>query len=320
MTNDDIQSMSPEEERDICQEIHETFPDVVFPKVRMEPAYFYSKSQRDFVEIEGQNNLMGRIGDGDDIHYSQCSDQYRLFRHEVAVWSMLQTVKEMPEMGQPDIRPTVYQNGRKMSLYVDFPEAKMVSIKGKDKVRPRIIGRNSTDLSMEYHILMALWQQVCSNGMMAPIADTKQRFSQKHRISLDPGEVAKGLLLEMGNLGKSLDVWKEWAKRELAKKEFVAIWEEVPFGTLGDQEAGRDMSDARKEILALPIAQTKTSLGDEILAKKPINAWALHNAMTQYLTHSVDNEQTRIDRLMEVEKIFSKTLNPIAKKGSKKTH
>jgi hypothetical protein len=213
-----------------------------------------------------------------DTFYAFCTDIYQLVPHEVALHSVLEAVKELPEFGQPEFKIWLDKDltpGSKMRATVKFPD--LSDLLKADKMIPQFVITNSYDLKWKLKTLLGIFRLVCSNGLVVLDRELDRRTS-RHIQSLDVRSISEGMK-------EGLEVYKRqderfllWQKTKVLDEAYAKLWDVLPF------------SEAEKEkIEALP--EDGTSL--RIPHMKEQNAFTvmnLYNVITQYASHHIKSE------------------------------
>jgi len=271
------------------QTIQQMFPDTYFPEPKFEPLSF---GRRTVFPYSGKKALVD-IKSETPTPFAIVSDEYKLTKHEEVLDEVLTALKELPEYGEPDIKPKMINGGAKMIVEITFPEVDF-EIRPGDKINPKAIIRNSYDLQWKLSMEYGARQLVCSNGLIA--YRKKGGSSMLHRQNLSLLEITKALSEGMAEYSEQVGIWKEWAQKQLDSAETEKILEALPFG-----------EKYNEKILSLP--QTSTGLTiQEMLEKDELTKWDMYSVVTQFLTHEVESEMVKAEKGEEVAKIFT-TLN-----------
>lgn len=290
------EQMTREQENEIIQEVRERYPEVPFPNIYQSPL-FYGKQGNKLVD--GRTAIVGwtrdaETGEVHEIPFSFPTKQYKLVRHETAIKTLELSLKDLPDhFGNPSVVPFVYDNGSKLSCRVRFPDIE-VDIKQGDLVNPQVNMFNSYDMQKMFGIDIEAYQLVCSNGMkvLKAIEGMKQRHVPQLDVESIVGMITEGL--ERFDLQTGL--WKRYADKQLEGDLFADMWEAIPFG-----------SRHKDKILELEHEQTGETL-QAWMDQGSVNAWNFHNVLTQFLTHEVESETVRNEKLDQVESLFYQSL------------
>jgi hypothetical protein len=275
-----------DESRNLLSEI---MPEILYPEISIQDLYFGNSNIH-----PTKKALVGNFHGKEHI-YAEPSGKYKLIHHEEVIANTIEFVQSeslKDVYGNPVFEPKMWADGSRMKFTVTFPDAliEIPTPKGKVSVAPRISLINSYDLSKKLQILFEALQLVCSNGMVAyrAIEGTQKR----HMIGLDLNKQLSLIQPGIANYPKQIEFWKKLAVLHLTGPEFENFLPLLPFG--------QRHVDA---IMHLDIIGTGGTLFQQYKNNK-MNGWEIHNAVTQFLTHSIQSEEVYLDKSMKAEEAF----------------
>ena len=272
--------------REIKADIQERY-DIEFPNVWTEPIWA-GRSMEEIQLIDKRKAVIGEFAEQREC-YSVVSDQYKVASHEEGIHFLEQALEKVQEYGEPVIRPTMWKNGGAMKVEVTFPEV-LYEVRKGDALNPKVILKNSYDTTQAFSVVFGALQQVCTNGLHA--FKVQAALKGKHTQSLDVSSIVKNISTGMEKFSEQVGLWKTWAEKQLKKEEWETLFEALPF------------SDKQKEkIVELPITGRDTTINAMTL-KGTVNKWDAHSAVTQFLTHEVNDSVYREDKAIAVSRIF----------------
>jgi hypothetical protein len=273
------QILSPAELKDMKGFVREKFPKVQFMEPVLEPVG-WGVGMRNKVEGRWAMTMMDPVTKAQNFA-AFCTDDYQVVHHEVALFKLMQALDKFPEFEKPEYQVNMYNDGGRMFVSANFPGAKAMGsgLVGEDII-PRVILKNSYDLSLQWEYAFGGYVLRCTNGMRAFEALTSAK--NRHVYSLDVDE-------HIGKIGKGLEamstqfgIWGKWAKLHLEKSQSENILMMAPF------------SDKQKDNLkVLPEMGTKRTLQVAWDKKQDVSGWFMASLMTQYVTHELEDTFSR---------------------------
>jgi len=115
---------------------------------------------------------------------------------------------------------------------------------------------------------------------------------KKHRLNLVTSEQLKSLPQGMAAFSEQVNVWQDWANKQMKAIEAEMLVDALPFGE-------RHTAD----ILALPEIGSGETLEDW-LRNDSVNTYRLNSIVTQFLTHEIESEMVRTDKGQKVAQVF----------------
>lgn len=283
MTNADlIEQMKKESE--IIEKIHAQFPNIEFPEPVLEPIYYGRLSKN---IIEGRKLILDwNTKNVFDI----VSDSYKLFRHEIALDNLLNSIPE--EFGKPVITPMMIKSGAKAMFSAEFPEMPKQEIgnyKGEGALRISI--KNSYDRSAFVSYSVAIKELVCSNGLV--IFKNQSEGRSKHLdTSIIKFNLKNKILSSMESISETKEIWKQWMELKMPESSIMEVVSALPY------------SEAeQKRILTLPLlnheGQSLATLGGEA------TLWTVNSAATQFV-HEIASIERKIELEQKIPYIINK--------------
>lgn len=292
MTNLSVEQMVADVMRTnaIIQEIRGKFPEVPFPDIRKETAMY--------LDLEGNlqrsryNMVIGNL-DGEDLVYGATSEAYKVVPHELMVAKVMDSIPEVEGWGKPVFRPVLYKEGSRFRFQADFPDCewKFKTTKGREvPVSPRLTFQNSYDQFLKFRIEFGGQEQVCKNGMVA--FKIQHTVSKRHIDSLDIDAQMEKIGVGIQAYAEQKGIWEAWARTEIPAPVVEEILIAMPFG-----------KKHKDELLQLPQIGTQETLASWMTSGS-VNAFDLHGMFTQFLTHQVESEMVKVEKMEKVEKTF----------------
>jgi len=192
---------------DIKTEIHEKYPDVVWPAPILEPI-FYGRLDKN--PIPGKNLILDK---NSGTQYDIVSDQYELIYHEEVLHNLLNALP--PEFGTPKINVQMFKNGARANVSASFPDMNEFEIKGSEtEVEYRL--KNSYDRSTHLKYSAGLNELVCSNGLRA--FKTKEKGNAKHiGQTISSFQLEKRLKASLIDISETHKLWLQWAETKISE-------------------------------------------------------------------------------------------------------
>lgn len=256
------------------EEIQARYPNVKFPDPVMEPVW---AGKRPTERLDGRFAVMDQ---NTNIFYAFATDQYQIIHYEEILKLVETAVKEMPEFGPPEIKPTMLAEGGKMRIATTFTDVKY-EIRKDDFVNPKVEVFTSYDLGWKYRMRFGAYRIICSNGAM--VGKIFNSFAKRHLVSLNPKELSDNISVGMTKYSDQVGLWKKWAQKIIGKEQYDESWKTLPFSTA-----------EREKIEKLPETQTRLLLPDA-LSKNELTLWDFFNVTTQFASHEVGSELRKID-------------------------
>lgn len=273
------QILTPAELKDIKTSVREKFPKVKFMEPVLEPVGF-GMGLRTKIADRWAMTLMDPETK-EQSFAAFCTNDYQVVHHEVALHKLIQTMDKFPEFGKPQYNVKMYNEGGRMFVDVLFPESKDAGsrIVGEDII-PKVILKNSYDLSLQWEYAFGGLVLRCTNGMRAYEKLTSAK--NRHVYSLDIDEHIAKIGGGMQAMSTQFGIWGKWAKLQLDKSQSEQILIQAPF------------SDKQKEnIKILPEMGTKRTLQLAWDKTQPISGWFMASLFTQYVTHELEDTFSR---------------------------
>lgn len=282
---------------EIIAEVREKFPKVKFPEVWMENV-FSGMNVDDIQCIPGRKQIRVLEPGKEEAGYAAiCSDEYLIVPHEVSVHNTLKLLKDFPEFGEPAYEFSLLNGSSKMEFKVRFPEVKE-ELRPGDSLSPELRNKNSYDLEWEQSFALWAYQYLCSNKLIVGLKMIDgTKVSKKHRQCLDLSEMRKNVKSLISSFSDQMGIWKRYSVELLDNQKFNKIIELLPFG--------KRYTD---QLLNLPIIGVEKSLTDLTANEKKVDAWTVHNAVTQFTSHEIKSELRQLEYTPKIEKVFESVL------------
>jgi hypothetical protein len=273
---------------DIVTEIHEKYPDTIWPAPILEPIFFGRLDKR---PVLGRKLMLDKnTGNQFDI----VSDQYELVYHEEVLHNLLNAIP--PEFGTPNIHATMFKDGARASFSAKFPELKDYEIKGSEtEVEYRL--KNSYDRSTYLNYSSGLNELVCTNGLRSFVVKDKGRAKHIGQ-TINSFQLENRLKASLEDISNSHKIWLQWAETKISQINAISIVEELPYS---EKEV--------QTLLALPLlnhgGESITSL------KEKATLWTIMSAGTQ-MVHEIKSEERKLDLEEKIPSIISNQYQRIA--------
>lgn len=272
--------------------VAEVLPEISFPEIFIQDLMFGNSSNP---EIHPTKKALVGNFQGKSHIYAEPSGRYQLVHHEEVIANTIEFVQSenlKDVYGNPVFEPKMWADGSRMKFTITFPNSdlEIPTPKGRVKVAPRISLINSYDLSKKLQILFEALQLVCSNGMVAYRAI--EGAQKRHMIGLNIEKQLKLIKPGLENYPKQIEYWGKLARVDFTGEQFADFIQKLPFG--------QRHVDA---IVHLSIIGTGGTLFQQYRNNR-VNMWEAHNAITQFLTHSIQSDEVKLNKSIEVEEIF----------------
>lgn len=283
--------LSPEETHDIIQEIHEKFPDTLWPEITAERVIL---SGMDYAIPNYKANCIWSEDSDIPIVAAITSEKYKFVPYEVAVKKFLEYLSRFEALGTPKIDIHIIGEGQKIKVEADFLEH-IHKIKHAAKVGDMISltagFRHSVDTQWPYIVEAGGKQLICSNGAVA--TKLNQNAAVKHKNSLDLDIQNATLTDTIEQFPEQVQTWNHWAEININKNQAEMLI---------DDSFGKRYKD---QILALPETQSQETVSQWMEADK-VNVFDLYSVMTQFMTHEIESEVVRVQKAEKVAANFHK--------------
>ncbi len=273
---------------DVVQEIHEKYPNIVWPAPVLEPIFFGRLDKRPVMN----RKLM--VDKNTNTQFDIVSDQYSLIYHEEVLHNLLNALP--PEFGKPNVSVSMFKDGARSSFSAKFPELKQFEIKGSEtEVEYRL--KNSYDRSAYLNYSAGLNELICSNGLRA--FTTKDAGRAKHiGTSINSFQLEEKLKASLEDISNSHKLWLKWAESKISKINAISIVEALPY--------------SEKETEALLTIPLLNHGGESITSlKEDVTLWTIFSAGTQFV-HEIKSEERKLDLEDKIPGIISNQYNKIA--------
>ena len=261
-------------------EIRKRFP-ANWPNPVLEEIY-YGRFGKQFVE--GKKLILDAItGNQFDV----VSDKYGVVHHEDVLDNLLEATPK--EFGIPEVDLTFWKDGARFRATATFPDLKDFEIKKNDKVKPRVVFRNSYDRSTFLRLEFGAEQLVCSNGLVA--YQTEDSTSQKHIGEINIKNLSDIIKDKVSNFAEQMGIWQKWTELPI-QDDLVVIAKKMPFS-----------AKEQEKLLALPL------MGSEGKSLKGLGSqatlWDLNSAATQFAKHEIKGLQRSFDLERDIAKVVT---------------
>lgn len=209
--------------------------------------------------------------------------RYQMVRHDDVVNSIIDAVNEANIGGEPEVRVTCVESGRKLRGEILFNDLTVQPQVG-DYVKYRVSFFNSYDGSWAFDTRadgLRLW---CLNGCTTADASARSKF--KHTQSISVEGAAKKILLGLETFMNMPEVWNSWRQTwvssDMAEEVFRKTLAKAPGNIKG--LANNKQLDKLLGIYNNEVNQ----LG--------ANKWALYNAATYWASHTGELKNPEVAR------------------------
>jgi len=265
------------------------------PTVKMSPIFF--ENGEDLFQAEGMNLTFANFPDNHIEALAKVSDQYSLIQHWDAVGQVLESFRDLPEFSLNKVEISVSDNGGR--CWAKFGSTNPITIKPGDDIFPQVTLTNSCDTSKRFWLSWGAVRQICTNGMMGPDNRIEGGTAKRlHRIgTLSIEDEIRIFKESFGQASESLDIWKEYPNIDINAQDVLDVFD---FMEISEKQG--------EEIIALPIRGDNTTLQAQLL-RGEVSGWTAYNAITQWITDTIDNPATQMDRGAKATIAFDKVIN-----------
>lgn len=229
------------------------------------------------------------------------SDKYRVVtNHEVMEHMSFALEASGLDLDGISAEAIVGYGGSRAMVNIVIP-AHEIKVKG-DVSKLKISVLNSYDGRWKYRSYAGALRMACMNGSV--LGKFMGTYSEFHTQKLDVKAGAQKIVDMAENFHKAEDWWNQMLERKVDSerlKRAICIF-----------LTGKSEPENRKEIVLTPIALKIIELFNTYSKEFGANAYALYNALTDYVTHKKYNERTKNGMLLLNEEKISMTLSQSA--------
>ena len=249
--------------------------------------------------FEADNHLLNvaEFDDGSIEPLAGVSGKYAFLQYYDVIGKALEAYKDIPEFSIDSAKIDMSNRGGRMQMELFSNEE--IEIAPGDFIKLRNILIHSADCSKKFWWLAGAIRGWCSNGMIwADDRFENLTTNKKHHVgSLDFEKEVEQFQANYTAVSESLGLWKEYAKLEMKKDDFLPCFEAIGI----TEKQG-------EEVLALTQRGDNKIIDSELL-KGSVDGWTAYNGITQYLTDNVKNSMTQVERGMKATKYFNSQLS-----------
>lgn len=205
--------------------------------------------------------------------YSFVGADYGLIRHETAIKHVLEAIPQ--QWGKQISSVWLSPDGGRLSVRIQFPEASEGVTTG-DVVCPSVYLVNSYDKSWPFMATFGAFRFVCSNGMV--VGKKFGEYRRKHIGEFNQDQLRTMLDNSIEMFQDEIGVWRSWSERP-AMPEHYENWIET-------LQLGKRAVEAIEQTVEI-----KSGLMVHDMKIKTLSLWELFNIFTQFITHSVSENQ-----------------------------
>jgi hypothetical protein len=226
------------------------------------------------------------------------SDKYRVVTNE-EVLGHLSTALERSNLDMTGLEAYVDQShgGARAMINVVLP-AHEIDLNG-DKSRLQISVLNSYDGRWKYQSRAGAIRMACLNGQI--LGSFVGSYTEYHNAKLDVEAGAQQLI----NMANDFENAKEWWIQMMGRK----VDNEQLLRSIATFLTGKSKIEHREDFLKLPTVRRIIELYETYSAEMGANAYALYNALTDFVTHKKYRDETAAAALLMNQEKLRETLN-----------
>lgn len=252
------------------------------------------------IVIPGKKSL---INERTGMPMSVVSSTYRTVSNEEIFNSFLRNVIDSGiDATDAQVNVKFANNGAKTMVDFRFPNETISTFGDTSKTELQIVALNSFDGSTRYVTKVGGFRIKCLNGQI--IGKTVGAYSSTHNPSLDVEAGAAKVIAMLQNFRTAGEYWTSMMTRKIDDDTAMTVIGQFFNVDHNDQKA-----------MATKTVQTVISKWDAYADELGRNAYALYNALTDYVTHKTYKEntaatglifnQSRLERVLETAEVFA---------------
>jgi hypothetical protein len=210
--------------------------------------------------------------------YAFVSPGYDLIRHETAIEHALGCIPS--EWGRSQDEAWLSQDGGKLSARIRFPEAAVAIDNKKDLVAPSVHIFNSYDKSWPFLVIFGAFRFVCSNGMV--VGQQFGEYRKKHLGEFNSEELQNKLVDAIDLFEDQAGVWRQWRDVPALPSDYETMVGSLKLGKRAENQIGS-------------LVETNSGLTLDDMKIRTLDKWSLFNLVTQFITHEVKSESSRVN-------------------------
>lgn len=219
-----------------------------------------------------QTRFLGNVRSDTGECLGTCTDRYDLVQNETLV-DFAETLFKGRGMSRWERKEVVTHGGAKARFIYKFPELG-IKVAGNDLIFALKV-QNSFDGSLRASFNIGLFRLICSNGLTIP--HKAINLSHKHTGTLNAELMSQGLDRAIAEFQNSAPVFERMSKMVVIQPFGEQVIDNLVKRGVGGLTARQ--AEGIKAIWANPTHHED----------RERNLWNLHNAVTQHLTHNVEN-------------------------------
>ena len=220
------------------------------------------------INLQRTEKYKAIVNPATDKVYAIVSKDYKLIRHEDAVWKIERIIDDYPDLGNYKTKTRFYNGGGRMCSTYRFYE-KSIKIKSGDSVNPQLLLFNSYDTSWPFVVILGAFRIFCSNGLV--IGEKYMHLRKRHVYDFNQMDIDKVVSTALKRLKLQTNQWKKWTSRELTVKTYGKVMKTMKFG--------------KKSVAEIEnrISREASGVTDD---KFPVlSLWIFYNILTWFITH-----------------------------------
>ena len=240
----------------------------------------YTVEQHNLIADGRQTRFLGNVRSDTGECLGVCTDRYDLIQNAdlIGFSESLFTSRGLTGWQRKEV---VSHGGAKARFIYKFPKVGF-SVGRNDNLIFALKVQNSFDGSIRASFQIGLFRLICSNGLTVP--HKAINLSQKHTGSLNTEMLSRGLDEALGQFHQTAPMFEAMSKVVVEQKFGNAVIDSLVKRSVGG------LTDRQAEGIRA-IWENPTHHED-----RERSLWSLYNAVTQHLTHNVENgEKPRFD-------------------------
>lgn len=247
------------------------------------------------IKAEGKRMIINEVTNG---CIGIVSDKYRVVTN-LEVLEHLSTALERSSLDLAGLTVDVKQShgGARAMVNVRLP-AHEIDIRG-DKSQLQISVLNSYDGRWKYQSRAGAIRMACLNGQI--LGSFVGSYTEYHNAKLDVEAGAQQLINMANDFNNAKDWWMQMIERKVDNEQLLR--------SIAIFLTGKSKVDNREDFLKLPTVRRLIELYDGYSKEMGANAYALYNAMTDFVTHKKYRDETAAAALLTNQEKLRETLN-----------
>jgi hypothetical protein len=230
------------------------------------------------INLQRADNFKAIVNPETGKVFSIVSKDYKLIRHEEAVFQIEMVLDESLGLGKYKLKTEFYNDGGRMRRTYSFIENK-VEVKKGDAVSPQLHLFNSYDTSWPFIVLLGAFRFVCANGLV--VGKKFLHLRKRHVYNFDQIDIKAEVSSALRRFKLQTIQWSKWSERQFDEKTYIKVMKAMKFGKKAvEQIEGRIYQEAK---------------GYQKNGFPNMSFWIFYNVLTWYITHRAVSLNHRVE-------------------------